>query len=189
MEFWAHIAEDGTKQSIREHLAGTATLCAEFAAEFDAAQQGYLAGIAHDIGKYSEAFQKRLRGGPKVDHATAGALECGRIGAGQAAMCVLGHHTGLPDFGNSRTDQAGDATFCGRIKKGRNGGVAPYAENWAGELPATACAPAFAQNGFSGSVWTRMLYSCQIELTALRESKRLSSRHYAELFAAVGNNS
>jgi len=56
MEFLAHISDDGRKQTVQEHLEGTARLCSEFAAEFDAAEQGYLAGISHDIGKYTEAF-------------------------------------------------------------------------------------------------------------------------------------
>ena len=118
MEFLAHISDDGRKQTVQEHLEGTARLCSEFAAEFDAAEQGYLAGISHDIGKYTEAFQRRLHGGTKVDHATAGAIECANAGSGQAAVCVIGHHNGLPDLGNIRADQPGDATFYGRIKKG-----------------------------------------------------------------------
>ena len=85
MEFLAHISDDGRKQTVQEHLEGTAQLCSEFAAEFDAAEQGYLAGISHDIGKYTEAFQRRLHGGPKVDHATAGAIECAHAGSGPAA--------------------------------------------------------------------------------------------------------
>lgn len=30
-------------------------------------------GKLHDLGKYSEPFDRRLHGGPSVDHATAGA--------------------------------------------------------------------------------------------------------------------
>ena len=106
MEFLAHISDDGRKQTVQEHLEGTARLCSEFAAAFDAAEQGYLAGISHDIGKYTEAFQRRLRGGPKVDHATAGAMECAKAGFGQAAVCVIGHHSGLPDMGNTKDGSA-----------------------------------------------------------------------------------
>ena len=40
-------------------------------------QKAKLAGLAHDIGKYSDAFQKCLHGAPiQVDHSTAGAVEC-----------------------------------------------------------------------------------------------------------------
>ena len=74
--YLAHLTEDGRTQTILEHLKGTASLCSAFAAAFDAEAQGHLAGMAHDIGKYSAAFQRRLHGGPKVDHASAGAFEC-----------------------------------------------------------------------------------------------------------------
>ena len=59
MQRLAHISEDGREQSILEHLTGTAGLCAGFAAAFGAEEQGQLAGLAHDIGKYSAAFQKK----------------------------------------------------------------------------------------------------------------------------------
>lgn len=74
--YYAHIQKDGTKQTVEEHLNGTAERCAFFAAAFGEEARGRLLGYAHDIGKCSIEFQKRLLGGPKVDHATAGALEC-----------------------------------------------------------------------------------------------------------------
>lgn len=61
---------------MEEHLRGTAERCARFASRFGEEERGYMLGYAHDIGKCSAAFQKRLLGGAKVDHATAGALEC-----------------------------------------------------------------------------------------------------------------
>jgi CRISPR-associated endonuclease Cas3-HD len=42
-----------------------------------------LAGILHDLGKYSAAFRRRLDGsGEAVDHSTAGAKHVGRLVAG-----------------------------------------------------------------------------------------------------------
>lgn len=70
--YLAHIAPDGREQTVLEHLNGTARLCAAFAGVFDAAPHGALAGLAHDIGKYTKGFQRRLHGGGKVDHSTAG---------------------------------------------------------------------------------------------------------------------
>ena len=75
-KFLAHIAEDGREQTVFEHLA------AEFSRPFGGEAQELLAGTAHDIGKYSAAFQRRLTGDSRrVDHATAGAFEC--MGRGQ----------------------------------------------------------------------------------------------------------
>lgn len=102
--FLAHISEDGTRtQTVKEHLQGTAELCAKFATVFDAEQAGYYTGMLHDIGKYSTAFQHRLLGGAKVDHSTAGAKEALNQNQFCTAFAVAGHHGGLPD-GGSRVD-------------------------------------------------------------------------------------
>ena len=115
--FLAHIAEDGRTQDILSHLKGTAMLAKEFARPFGGEEQAELAGLAHDVGKYSLAFQKRLRGDPaKVDHATAGAAECWRERQVFAAFAVAGHHGGLLD-GGSLTDSPHAGTFWGRIQR------------------------------------------------------------------------
>jgi CRISPR-associated endonuclease/helicase Cas3 len=39
-----------------------------------------VAGILHDIGKYSDKFQRRLEGlNIRVDHSTAGAIEASKL--------------------------------------------------------------------------------------------------------------
>ena len=46
----AHISEDGTRvQTVADHLQGTAVLCGQFAAAFDAQQQGTWLGLLHTI--------------------------------------------------------------------------------------------------------------------------------------------
>ena len=96
----AHISEDGTRvQTVADHLQGTAVLCGQFAAAFDAQQQGTWLGLLHDIGKYSTKFQRRLQGGEKVDHSTAGAQVAARYGQIPLAFAIAGHHSGLPDGG------------------------------------------------------------------------------------------
>ena len=59
-EYIAHIRKDGKKQTVQEHLLETAKITEKFAQVFYAGEQGYLCGIMHDIGKYSEEFQKRI---------------------------------------------------------------------------------------------------------------------------------
>lgn len=62
--FLAHISEDGLReQSILEHLKETANLAGRFASAFGAEDWGYGCGLLHDIGKYSDSFQKRIHGG------------------------------------------------------------------------------------------------------------------------------
>ena len=66
--FLAHQSEDKSRvQTVLEHLEGTAALAEQFASPFGGGEQARLAGMLHDIGKYSEAFQAQtglaLRGG------------------------------------------------------------------------------------------------------------------------------
>lgn len=159
--FYAHI--DGErKQTVEEHLDGTAIIASAFASAFKSSQYGYLAGIAHDIGKYSEGFQRRLFGGSKVDHSSAGALECARIGQELVGMCVAGHHAGLQDYGNQMADMKGDNTFVGRIKKAiSDPSIACW--GWTGSLPQTPPQPMFENDEYATSLWTRMIYSCLVD--------------------------
>lgn len=118
MEYYAHISDDGRRQTVAEHLTGTAALCRSFASAFGAEAEGELIGLAHDIGKCTNGFQKRLlEDGPIVDHATTGAVICAKRGHARAAACVVGHHGGLPDFGNLKSDHKEDATLYGRLRK------------------------------------------------------------------------
>lgn len=155
----AHIREDGVAQSVADHLKGTAQLAGKFAAAFGEAKRGELLGMAHDIGKNSQEFQNRLHGGPKVDHATAGAVECAKINEMLASCCVLGHHGGLPNYGNP-DDRPGDPTCIGRLRKGILGKIPAY--HWDGRLEPGTPMPQF-RDGFGRSLWVRMLYSCLVD--------------------------
>ena len=100
----AHLSSDGQRtQTVQEHLEGTAKLAADFARPFGGQDQARLAGLLHDIGKYSDDFQNRLTGGPKVDHSTAGAKVAFSLHQPEVAFAVAGHHGGLPDGGGKAT--------------------------------------------------------------------------------------
>ena len=60
--FLAHQSEDTSRvQTVLEHLEGTAALAEQFARPLGGGEQARLAGMLHDIGKYSEAFQAQTR--------------------------------------------------------------------------------------------------------------------------------
>ena len=161
--YWAHISETGQAQTVLEHLTETAKLCAQFASAFGAKEQGQLAGMAHDIGKYSDAFQRRLRGSTKhVDHSTAGAAECYKLRQPYAAFAVAGHHGGLPD-GGGRGDTPDQATFLARMNRVPGGKLEPYG-TWQQEftLP-SASLPHLAPSQAERMFFTRMLYSCLVD--------------------------
>ena len=162
--YLAHISEDGQEQTVLEHLTGTAELCAQFATAFGAEGQGRLAGMAHDIGKYSDAFQARLRGAAqRVDHSTAGAYECWKRGQPFAAFAVAGHHGGLPDGGGGRADSPDQGTFSGRMERAASGKLESYAV-WKQELSLPAASlPPRSTSIPDGMFFTRMLYSCLVD--------------------------
>ena len=169
----AHISEDGTRvQTVADHLQGTAVLCGQFAAAFDAQQQGTWLGLLHDIGKYSTKFQKRLQGGEKVDHSTAGAQVAARYGQIPLAFAIAGHHSGLPD-GGGRSDTAQDATMFGRLKKS----VEPYTQ-WTNEIKLPSIPPQpemMKENRFTQAFYIRMLYSCLVDADYLDTENFMSS--------------
>ena len=100
--FLAHRAPDGREQTVAEHLRRTAEQAACDASFFGAETLAKLAGLTHDLGKYSLEFQERLQGKAQtVDHSTAGMAECCKQGAISAALAVAGHHAAPPSAENS----------------------------------------------------------------------------------------
>ena len=161
MDYIAHVREDGKTQTIKEHLENTAVLAGSFASSFGAESMGKTAGLLHDIGKYSDQFQKRIRGaGMHVDHSTAGAQVALKKSLTPVAFAVAGHHSGLPD-GGSRLDTAQDATLFGRKKR-----KVPECSKWQSEitLPETDL-PDWVRRAdpYTQSFFIRMLYSCLVD--------------------------
>jgi CRISPR-associated endonuclease/helicase Cas3 len=123
MNYYAHSklgCERESWQELRLHLEGVAVIASRLAMKIGMAHSGELIGLAHDLGKYSEAFQQYLckvptdgsmEAEPKlllkesVDHSTAGAqiIAEGLAAAPQGftaqvlALCVASHHSGLID--------------------------------------------------------------------------------------------
>lgn len=121
----AHKTKDGRVQTLGEHAVAVAQRAASFAAPFEAQVWARLLGLAHDIGKASDAFQRRITGSEeRVDHATAGAQylndNYGLIGKWLAYL-VAGHHGGMPNY--AQPSEAGRSSLCDRLNKE----VEPYA--------------------------------------------------------------
>jgi CRISPR-associated endonuclease Cas3-HD len=118
-ETLAHVRESAggiwLEHRLSDHLAGVSQLAAAFASSFGSGDWAEVAGVWHDLGKYSADFQRYIRnasgyerqeahiegGKGRVDHSTAGAIHAidrfgvhGRI----LAYLIAGHHAGLPDW-------------------------------------------------------------------------------------------
>ena len=118
-KYIAHKSTDGREQLLLDHLKNVANLSAKFAKSFNAEDIAFFIGLYHDIGKYSKEFQDRINGvkNIKVDHSTPGAKEVLDSNYGPIMSEVIaGHHTGLPDFGNS-TDTPDSPTLYSRFQR------------------------------------------------------------------------
>ena len=98
-------------QTLSDHIEKTANLAKKFAAIFGCGNTAYLAGLLHDLGKYTPAFQDHLerslkgevvtRG--KVIHALQGAKFAAEVIKDQVIADIIGnvvatHHNGLFDI-------------------------------------------------------------------------------------------
>ncbi|NCC23156.1 MAG: CRISPR-associated helicase Cas3' [Alphaproteobacteria bacterium] len=165
--YYAHSAENtGDKtawQLLREHLFETGRLAGAFGSEFGAGNPARLAGLLHDLGKYTEDFQARLEGeNIHVDHAAPGAVEVKSLArnplqAGLAELvswAIAGHHAGLEDYGKLKDRLA--AFPDGKLN-----------ECWKKEV-ATATADLltleFSPGGsFPAAFLGRMIFSCLVD--------------------------
>ena len=168
-QYYAHSGDSEDRNSwhlLRDHLEGTGGRAAEFLAVAGRSDFGRAAGLLHDLGKYTQEFQNRLAGGPRVDHATAGAKVAierygGQIGR-LLAFCIAGHHAGLANGVNG-----------GRISslRDRLESVLPKLNAaWQQEisLPQSLAAPGIKPRdgdsaGLCAAFFTRMVFSALVD--------------------------
>ncbi len=101
-DFYAHSVQgqpESRWQTLPDHLHAVGRMAGEAAAAFHARELAQAMGWLHDLGKYTEAFQARLRGSPvRVDHSTWGArIAQERLGTMGRVLAygIAGHHAGL----------------------------------------------------------------------------------------------
>jgi CRISPR-associated endonuclease/helicase Cas3 len=171
-------------QPLEEHLKNVAEMARRFAEPYGGGDWAYMAGLWHDLGKYSCEFQNRLlaMNDPEAhieakpgrpDHSTAGAQhvssifnEMGKI----IAYTIAGHHAGLPD---GKTNDA-SCLYSRLQKKIPDYSCAPIALL----QKKLALQPPFALSdqkrfSFQLSFLTRMIYSCLVDADFLDTEKFL----------------
>ncbi|NLG99047.1 MAG: CRISPR-associated helicase Cas3' [Chloroflexi bacterium] len=176
MSYYAHTNDQELShwQTILDHLQGTAQLAYNNGLDAGVADLARTAALLHDIGKYSQAFQRRLAGsGERVDHATAGAKEAVNLFKSSPiqkvlgellAYCIAGHHGGLPDYGSPADLEVG--TLLARLKRKVEDYSAYRKELHPSALAVSERLPVQISPetvGFTLSVLTRMIYSALVD--------------------------
>lgn len=160
---------------LREHLAQVGRLAGEFASGFASRDVAAIAGLLHDVGKFSAQFQTTIReangftahiegdsSGPR-DHSTAGAILARQLahlgGELQTALAfaIAGHHAGLGDptelkrrLGNTHLL---DHALAGGYARAEAESLVADRPSW---LP-----PSSSEDGRRRlEMWIRMLFSC-----------------------------
>ncbi len=206
-EFIAHVKQnqlgEWTVHDLNDHLRDVAKLAAEFATPFGNDDWAHLAGLWHDLGKYSQEFQSYIKTASgyepsahlenqrgRVDHSTAGAIHAmKRLRTGRVlAYMIAGHHAGLADWENA---DAGRSQLSQRVQQDalldRVTAMAPPASIL--DQPEPTSKP---PHGSSASLWIRLLFSCLVDADFLdtesfMDSKRTSQRSlYPDLTQLAG---
>lgn len=172
-------------ESLPAHLQEVAEKAADFASRFGCAEVARKAGLWHDFGKFSDAFQNYLKNAQRdteegdrpgkpargPDHATAGARHAvaAKPGLGHLlAYAIAGHHAGLPDGLFGQPGVAQESSLKHRLNHSR---IEPWEPAALATLPAEAFSPpeipaglkSFLADGYAASFWTRMLFSCLVD--------------------------
>lgn len=175
---------------LEEHLLAVARIAQQFAEEFDAGEWGYIAGLWHDIGKYSDDFQRMLRlpegedahieSRPgRVDHSTAGALLAEKAYGARfkpfervLAYAIAGHHAGLSDWVGSLNGRLLKEDYLAQVYKSIPEKILNQ------QFPIKRPTPAMPPNPLSLSLWIRMIFSCLVDADYLDTERFMEPEKY-----------
>lgn len=191
-EIFAHSTHESSKKNwelLADHLREVGARASSYAKPFGWAELARAAGLLHDIGKVSAAYQLYISKPPQgegrgPDHSTAGAREAEALYGSVAGRClayaIAGHHAGLADYAE--------------LRRRRDEKMLEDYRGWrdhAGELPdPAALRPAAlpkpnAHAGFSEAFLTRMLFSCLVDADFLATEQFYAKGAERESFAEL----
>lgn len=107
MNIIAHKSKDGREQSLQEHSQNVSRMAVSFAAPFGGEKLAERIGLSHDAGKNTISFQQYIRNPGKYaksPHAVIGATLNGIAGDFPSAVIVEGHHSGLHNMCDTRSN-------------------------------------------------------------------------------------
>jgi len=195
MNYYAHTATlpDGKPdpkpehwQFLADHLRNVAELAKKFAEPLEFAVEAELAGLLHDLGKYSAHFQARLRNPAihGINHWAAGTAHAAKnLKAWAVAFAADGHHTGIPALNENdaglplRTtvqkfdDKINRLELTGQCPESLDELIARLAQDG---LKLPPFSPSNIQDKFAEAFRSRMLFSCLVDADFLDTEKHFN---------------
>ena len=165
----------GEEQSMKQHSEGVADLMKSFALANDFAEIYLCCGLLHDLGKYSNGFQKYIRSnGYKEPHAKWGAYMARMNKLINIAFPVIGHHAGLPN----RDAMFEDLEICAKDGNRWNEIQRALDEDKA-MIPICDNSP-FDKIGdvFQKELFTRFLYSALVDADSLDTERHFEKEQF-----------
>lgn len=170
-------------QLLKAHLTAVSKLTGQFTNKFTSSEIGELIGLLHDIGKYQEDFQNKIRTSSNkiIDHSTAGAKilteEIKEMGT-LYGLPIACHHTGLMNFG---TNASMSNTYYSRLENYEDKIIETIKNNYAKDcIFPQFNIPKFNKKcdspetmGYTLSFYLRML------LSALVDADRINSEEFS----------
>jgi CRISPR-associated helicase Cas3/CRISPR-associated endonuclease Cas3-HD len=196
VKYYAHTAvgengkppeeDSGQWQPLAAHLSNVAALAGQFAAPLNLTNEAKLAGLLHDLGKYADRFQTRLRN-PSIhgiNHWAAGTTHAAKkLKAFAVAFATDGHHTGIPalhenDAGLSLQttvkkfdDEAHRLELTGQCPESLDALLARFAHDG---LKLPSFSPSKIKDKFAEAFRSRILFSCLVDADFLDTEKHFN---------------
>lgn len=177
-QFYAHSLKDegpDSWQKLEDHLNNVANLASEFAKPFGGEEWTHLAGLWHDLGKYSNEFQHMLyeangieshletKPGRPIHSQAGGHLAQQRMERGMDRIfcwLIMGHHAGLADFAS---DQTGARALEPKMRTPTESNkILERVPERIKNFPKPS-SPHLLLNGADVAFYIRMLFSCLVD--------------------------
>jgi CRISPR-associated endonuclease/helicase Cas3 len=187
MKYYAHTAEDRDGrpdpcqahwQRLAVHLHNVAKSAKKFARPFNLEAEASVAGLLHDLGKYSDRFQQRLRNPTihRINHWASGAAAAKQQGGRLVPFVIDGHHAGIPSW--DRDTEARSLRNTLLTMQQASSSVTGFSETLP-ELLArfeadglkTAKVAESKADAFADALRTRFLFSCLVDADFLDTEK------------------
>jgi CRISPR-associated endonuclease/helicase Cas3 len=168
-------------------------LAKRFAAPLGLADEAELAGLLHDLGKYAERFQSRLRNPAihGINHWAAGTAHAAALKAWAVAFAADGHHTGIPALNEAEAGPPLRQTVSSFADANRRLELAGQCPEDAATLLARynqdgLTLPRFSPRAIAKDEWleealrTRMLFSCLVDADFLDTENHFDASQTAQ---------